>query len=41
MGPKITAAIEFLEDGGREVIITSVDKIIDALEGKTGTIIKG
>jgi carbamate kinase len=37
MGPKIEAAIEFLDAGGKEVIITSPDRLGDALEGKTGT----
>jgi len=37
MGPKIEAAITFLESGGREVIITSVEKGHQALDEKTGT----
>ncbi len=37
MGPKILAAIDFLEKGGQEVLITSIEKIVDAFEGKTGT----
>lgn len=37
MGPKIEAAIMFLEKGGKNVIITSMDKLQDALDGKTGT----
>ncbi len=37
MKPKIKAAIQFLENGGKTVIITSPDKILDALEGKAGT----
>ncbi|WP_197282657.1 carbamate kinase [Bacillus sp. FJAT-18017] len=37
MGPKIEAAILFLKKGGKNVIITSMDKLQDALEGKTGT----
>ncbi|MDP2172415.1 MAG: carbamate kinase [Candidatus Cloacimonadaceae bacterium] len=40
MGPKILAAIDFIERGGKEVLITSIDKIVDAFEGKTGTRIK-
>ena len=39
MGPKIEAAIEFLEAGGRQVIITSPRLISDAMEGKAGTTI--
>jgi carbamate kinase len=37
MGPKIEAVIDFLESGGNRAIITSIDKIEDALEGETGT----
>ncbi|HPV15346.1 MAG TPA: carbamate kinase [Candidatus Cloacimonadota bacterium] len=37
MGPKILAAIDFLEKGGHEVLITSIEKIVDAFNGKTGT----
>ncbi len=39
MGPKIKAAIQFLENGGLKVCICSVEKLADALEGKTGTVI--
>ncbi len=37
MGPKIEAAIDFLEKGGREVIISHARKLRDACEGKAGT----
>ena len=37
MGPKIEAAIGFVERGGERAIITSLDKAVDALEGITGT----
>jgi carbamate kinase len=37
MGPKIEAAIGFVERGGERAIITSLDKAVDALGGKTGT----
>ena len=39
MGPKIEAAIQFLEYGGRQVIITSLEKAAEALNGKAGTIL--
>lgn len=39
MGPKIQAAIFFLESGGTEVLITSTDKISASLKGETGTYI--
>jgi len=41
MRPKIEAAIEFLEEGGLEVIITDPEHLLAALEGSTGTHIKG
>lgn len=37
MGPKIQAAISFLEAGGKEVIITNPSNIENALLGLTGT----
>jgi carbamate kinase len=37
MGPKIAAAIQFLRAGGKEVIITSPEHLLDAVLGKTGT----
>lgn len=37
MGPKIEAAIDFLEHGGKEVLITSPEKLKDAIQGKSGT----
>lgn len=39
MGPKVKACIRFLEHGGREAIITSLDKAAVAIEGKAGTMI--
>ena len=37
MGPKVKACIRFLEWGGKRAVITSLDKALDALKGKTGT----
>lgn len=37
MGPKVKACIRFIEWGGKEAVITSLDKAVEALEGKTGT----
>lgn len=37
MGPKIEAAIHYLRNGGKEVIITSYECLTDALDGKAGT----
>jgi len=39
MEPKIRAAIRFIESGGERAIITSLDKAVDALDGKAGTTI--
>jgi carbamate kinase len=37
MGPKIQAALDFLDAGGGEVLITSTDRLASALGGETGT----
>jgi carbamate kinase len=37
MGPKVEAAMGFVERGGERAIITSLDKAADALDGGTGT----
>ena len=37
MGPKVAAAIRFLERGGKRVVIGHLNEAIDALEGKSGT----
>jgi carbamate kinase len=37
MGPKVEAALGFVERGGERAIITSLERAVDALEGKTGT----
>jgi carbamate kinase len=39
MGPKVASAMKFVEWGGNRAIITSLDKAVDALDGKCGTII--
>jgi carbamate kinase len=41
MGPKIEACIQFIEHSGKEAIITSPERINDALQGKAGTRIVG
>lgn len=39
MLPKVEAAMKFVQSGnGKRAIITSLDKAIDALDGKTGTV---
>jgi len=37
MGPKIKAALLYLERGGKQVIITDIEHLYDAIEGKAGT----
>jgi len=37
MGPKVQALMNFLEGGGEQAIITSIEKIKAALEGEAGT----
>ena len=37
MAPRVTAAIRYLLTGGKQVIITSVEKIGEAIKGETGT----
>src|SRR2546427_6266224 len=37
MGPKIRAAIEFVQATGREVLITSSARLLDAVHGTAGT----
>lgn len=37
MGPKMTAALEYLREGGRAVLITDPEHLDAALDGKTGT----
>jgi carbamate kinase len=37
MGPKVDAAVRFVEAGGREAIITSLERAREALDGRAGT----
>jgi len=39
MGPKVASAIKFVERGGTRAIVSSLDKAVEAFEGRTGTII--
>jgi len=39
MGPKVQAALEFVQNTGNTAIITSIEKLNEALEGSAGTII--
>ncbi|MDY6881062.1 MAG: carbamate kinase [Desulfatiglans sp.] len=37
MGPKVTSAIQFLQGGGKRAVISSLNAIEEALDGKAGT----
>jgi carbamate kinase len=37
MGPKVESALHFLEHGGKEVVITSYEHLIEAAAGRLGT----
>lgn len=37
MGPKIRAAVEFVESGGRQAVITDPPHLVDAVAGRAGT----
>lgn len=39
MGPKIDSALQFVKSSGRQVLITDVEVLREALEGKEGTVI--
>jgi carbamate kinase len=39
MGPKVEAAMKFVENGGQMAVISSINKAVDAIAGRTGTII--
>ncbi|NYB27784.1 MAG: carbamate kinase [Methanobacteriaceae archaeon] len=41
MGPKVKSAIDFLDFGGKKVVVTSLESALDALKGNTGTTIDG
>ncbi len=40
MGPKVEAAVRFVEAGGTRAVITKLDAIVPAVEGATGTVIE-
>jgi carbamate kinase len=37
MGPKVRACLQFVKNGGKEAIIASLDNVVDAISGSTGT----
>lgn len=40
MAPKVMAAIRFVRCGGRFAVITSLDRIADAVSGRSGTVVR-
>ena len=40
MGPKVDAVCRFVESTGRRAVITSLDNIVDAVTGDTGTVVE-
>ncbi|MBI5059137.1 carbamate kinase [candidate division KSB1 bacterium] len=39
MGPKVEAALNFLETGGQRVVICALSRLIESMDGKSGTTI--
>src|SRR4051812_16502612 len=39
MGPKVEAACRFMEQGGTRAVISTLDHIVDAVEGEAGTVV--
>ena len=40
MGPKIEAAVEFVENGGGKAIVCKAGDVVEAVEGRAGTVIE-
>jgi carbamate kinase len=39
MGPKVESAIEFIRNGGKRAVITTMENAVGALTGNAGTTI--
>jgi carbamate kinase len=39
MGPKVEAALRFVEQSGRTAVITDLDSIVDGISGEAGTVV--
>jgi carbamate kinase len=39
MGPKVESACRFVESTGARAVITSLERITEALDGTTGTVV--
>jgi len=40
MGPKIEAAVEFVENGGEQAVVCRPESVVEALAGRAGTVIE-
>jgi carbamate kinase len=40
MGPKVEAALRFVEQGGRQAAITSLEQVREGVAGEAGTIVR-
>ncbi len=40
MGPKIEGAVEFVENGGERAVVCRPESVVEALEGRAGTVIE-
>lgn len=40
MGPKIEAAVEFVEQGGERAVVCRPEAVVEALEGRRGTVVE-
>ena len=40
MGPKIEAAVEFVENGGKRAVVCRPEMVVEALAGRAGTMIE-
>jgi carbamate kinase len=40
MGPKIEAAVEFVESGGERAVVCRPEFVVEALAGRAGTVIE-
>jgi carbamate kinase len=40
MGPKVDAAVRFVRSGGRRSVITALDRIGEAVDGRAGTVVE-
>jgi len=41
MGPKVEAAVQFLQSGGKRAVIASIEEIEKAVSGQAGTEVVG